>query len=168
MKYTVQRSQTEEFQYNIYLSMWAALKTTSNSPPSSCAAFCAISAASRSRDSSNKNWPGSPTENCIVRMQRGNLERSITDRVAVGEHSLAIRRPTTNLTFLSLNCSGELATKQRIYTLRTYIIELWRTLTCLGEDLGGSENCNVLTLVFRKYSTRMLNRRVDWDLNFKV
>lgn len=38
--------------------MWAALKTTSNSPPSRRAAFSAISAASSSRDSSNKNWPG--------------------------------------------------------------------------------------------------------------
>lgn len=45
-------------QLNTHLSMWAALKTTSNSPLSRRAAFSAISAASSSRDSSNKNWPG--------------------------------------------------------------------------------------------------------------
>lgn len=46
-----------------HLSMWAALNTTSNSPPSRRAAFSAISAASSSRDSSNKNWPGGAREN---------------------------------------------------------------------------------------------------------
>ncbi len=40
-----------------HLSMWAALKTTSNSSLSNWAAFFAISAASKSRDSSSKNWP---------------------------------------------------------------------------------------------------------------
>lgn len=40
-----------------HLSMWAALKTTSNSSLSNWAAFSAISAASKSRDSSSKNWP---------------------------------------------------------------------------------------------------------------
>lgn len=39
------------------LSIWAALKTTSNSVLSSSAAFFAISAASIRRDSSRRNWP---------------------------------------------------------------------------------------------------------------
>lgn len=39
------------------LSMWAALKTTSNSVLSNSAAFFAISAASIKRDSSSRNWP---------------------------------------------------------------------------------------------------------------
>lgn len=39
------------------LSMWAALKTTSNSMLSSSAAFFAISAASMRRASSRRNWP---------------------------------------------------------------------------------------------------------------
>lgn len=39
------------------LSIWAALKTTSNSILSSSAAFFAISAASIRRDSSSRNWP---------------------------------------------------------------------------------------------------------------
>lgn len=50
-----EKTQTELSQSNTHLSMWAALKTTSNSPPSRRAAFSAISAASSSRDSSNKN-----------------------------------------------------------------------------------------------------------------
>lgn len=45
-----------------YLSICAALKTTSNSSLSSWAAFCAISAASRRRDSSSKNWPETEKE----------------------------------------------------------------------------------------------------------
>lgn len=42
-------------QTNAHLSIWAALKTTSNSLLSRRAAFSAISAASSSRESSNKN-----------------------------------------------------------------------------------------------------------------
>lgn len=61
-----------------HLSMWAALNTTSNSPPSRRAAFSAISAASSSRDSSNKNWPGGVRENRstveMLRDPRGGTE----------------------------------------------------------------------------------------------
>lgn len=52
LKITTER---EGIQSKTYLSMWAALNTTSNSPLSRRAAFFAISAASSSRDSSNKN-----------------------------------------------------------------------------------------------------------------
>lgn len=48
-----------------YLSICAALKTTSNSSLSSWAAFCAISAASRRRESSSKNWPETEIERGI-------------------------------------------------------------------------------------------------------
>lgn len=47
---------------NTYLSMWAALNTTSNSELSSSAAFWAITAASPRRDSSNRNWPNRQEE----------------------------------------------------------------------------------------------------------
>lgn len=63
-------------QPNTYLSMWAALKTTSNSPLSRRAAFFAISAASSSRDSSNKNWPNGAGENSTtIKTLKGSSQR---------------------------------------------------------------------------------------------